>query len=227
MPVPRRARQLPTLLAVGLLVTTSSAASSAASSGASSGAVPAGSAHSHADRSDPSGEVLTTTTVTTDPDDTVGPLDLAAVKHRIRQAAQSVRVRWTVRTHERFDPDALHHRHRRFTVELDTDGEPGAERNVRIVARRGGVVAEVVSNATRTVIARLPTTRPGRRSLAFSGDPGLVGARRYFWYSDFHARGSSGCGRRDGFPVVCQDTAPERGWIRLDVPAWPASENAR
>ena len=224
MPVPRRARQLPTLLAVGLLVTTSSAASSAASSGASSGA---GSAHSHADRSDPSGEVLTTTTVTTDPDDTVGPLDLAAVKHRIRQAAQSVRVRWTVRTHERFDPDALHHRHRRFTVELDTDGEPGAERNVRIVARPGGVVAEVVSNATRAVVARLPTKRPDQRSLTFTGDPDLVGARRYFWYSDFHARGSSGCGRGDGFAVVCQDTAPERGWIRLDSPAWPASGEAR
>ena len=190
------------------------------------GPVAAGSAPHNADRSGPTGEVVTTTTVTTDPDDTAGPFDLAAVTHRIRQDAQAVRVRWTVRTHHGFDAGALQHRHRRFTVELDTDGEPGAERNVRIVARPGGIVAEVVSNATRAVVARLPTTRPDRRSLTFTGDPDLVGARRYFWYSDFHARGSSGCGYSDGFPVVCQDTVPERGWIRLDSPAWPASREA-
>ena len=214
MLVPRPARPLATLPAVGLLLATTS------------GAVAAGPAPRHTDRSDPSGDVVTTTTVTTDPDDTAGPLDLAAVTHRIRQGAQAVRVRWTVRTHRDFDAGTLQHRHRRFTVELDTDGEPGAERNVRIVARPGGVVAEVVSNATRAVVARLPTKRPDQRSLTFTGDPDLVGARRYFWYSDFHARGSSGCGRGDGFPVVCQDTAPERGWIRLDSPAWPASGEA-
>lgn len=214
MLVPCPAQPLTTLPAVGLLLATTS------------GAVAAGTAPGHTDPTDSPSEVMTTT-VTTDPDDTAGPLDLAAVAHRIRQDPQAVRVRWTVRTHRGFDPGALQHRHRRFTVELDTDGEPGAERNVRMVARPGGVVAEVVSNATRAVIARLPTKRPDRRSLTFAGDPELVGARRYFWYSDFYARGSSGCGRGEGFPVVCQDTVPERGWIRLDSPAWPASGEAR
>jgi hypothetical protein len=172
------------------------------------------------------GDDVLTTTVTTDPDDTPGRLDLAAVEHRVRQRAGAaaggiVRVRWTVRTRAGFDPQILQNRFRRFTLELDTDGEAGAERNVRLVARRSGVVAEVVSNATREVIATVPALREDHRSLSFAARSGLVGARRYFWYSDYHARGSAECGRGDGFPVVCQDIAPERGWIRLDRPAWP------
>lgn len=172
------------------------------------------------------GADVVTTTVTTDPDDTPGRLDLAAVVHRVRQrqgghSDAGVRLRWTVRTRAAFDPQVLQNRFRRFTVELDTDGEAGAERNVRLVARPDGVVAEVVSNATRHVIASLPALRPDRRSLAFAGPRELVGARRYFWYSDYHARHSPTCGRGDGFPVICQDTAPERGWIRVDRPGWP------
>lgn len=176
----------------------------------------------------PGGDVVTTT-VTTDPDDTSGRLDLAAVAHRVRQRAggrtsAEVLLRWTVRTHAAFDPQILRNRFRRFTVELDTDGQSGAERNVRLVSRPGGVVAEVVSNATREVIASLPALRPDRRSLAFVGPPELVGARRYFWFSVYHTRHSPMCGPGDGYPVVCQDTAPERGWIRVDRPGWPDHE---
>ena len=112
-------------------------------------------------------------------------------------------------------------RHRRFTVELDTDGEPGAERNVRLVVRDGRVVAEVVSNATRQVIATVRTQRPDGRTLSFAGYKGLVGAHRYFWYSDYHSRNSAACGFADGFPITCQDSAPDDGWIRVDRPGWP------
>ena len=168
------------------------------------------------------GTDVVTTTITTDPDDTPGRLDLAAVVHRVRQhPGGQVRLRWTVRTRTAFDPQVLRNRFRRFTVELDTDGEAGAERNVRLVSRPGGVVAEVVSNATREVIASLSALRPDRRSLAFAGPRELVGARRYFWYSDFHTRHSSACGRGDGFPITCQDSVPEDGWIRIDRPGWP------
>ena len=45
-------------------------------------------------------------------------------------------------------------------VELDTDGQRGAERNLRISAHDGEPVAELMSNATRRVIARLPMMRP-------------------------------------------------------------------
>jgi hypothetical protein len=167
---------------------------------------------------------VVTTTVTTDPDDTPGALDIAAVRHRVRQLSApcgAVRVRWTVRTQQPFDQGILVNRHRRFTVELDTDGEPGAERNVRLVVRDGRVVAEVVSNATRQVIATMSTQRTDGRTLSFVGDKGLVGARRYFWYSDFHSRNSAACGRGDGFPITCQDSVPDDGWIRVDRPGWP------
>ncbi|MBA2639325.1 MAG: hypothetical protein H0U77_04895 [Nocardioidaceae bacterium] len=173
----------------------------------------------------PGDDDVITTAVTSDPDDTPGRLDIAAVATRVQQLSPprgAVRVRWTVRTHEPFDGSLLTSRLRRFTVELDTDGQRGAERNVRLVVRHGRVVAEVVSNATREVIATLPTWRPNRRTLSFAGYKGLVGARRYFWYSYFHARDSAGCGRDGaGQPVVCNDSVPEDGWIRMDKPAWP------
>ena len=47
---------------------------------------------------------VVTTTVTTDPDDTPGALDIAAVRHRVRQLSPphgAVRVRWTLRTSSR------------------------------------------------------------------------------------------------------------------------------
>ncbi len=171
----------------------------------------------------PTDDVVSTTT-TTDPDDTPGRLDIRSVSHRVTQLSPprgAVRVRWTVRTHRGFDPAVLQNRHRRFTLELDTDGEPGAERNIRFVVRDDVLVAEVESNATREVIATLPARIESERVLSTAGYKGLVGARRYFWYSTYHAAGSPACGRHDEYPVHCQDSVPEGGWIRLDRPAWP------
>lgn len=167
---------------------------------------------------------VVSTTTTTDPDDTPGRLDIASVSHRVAQLSPphgAVRVRWTVRTHRDFDPAVLQNRHRRFTLELDTDGQAGAERNIRFVVRGGELVAEVESSATREVIATLPAGVERGRVLSTAGYKGLVGARRYFWYSTYHAAGSPACGRQDGYPVHCQDSVPENGWIRLDRPAWP------
>ena len=86
---------------------------------------------------------------------------------------------------------------------------------------------DVISNATREVIATVPVYRRDPRTLVVSGHPRLVGARSYFWYSDYHVDGSADCGSSDGFPVTCQDDVPERGWIRLDHPGWPASAGQR
>ena len=171
----------------------------------------------------PTDDVVSTTT-TTDPDDTPGRLDIRSVSHRVTQLSPprgAVRVRWTVRTHRDFDPAVLQNRHRRFTLELDTDGKSGAERNIRFVVRDDVLVAEVESNATREVIATLPARIESGRALSTAGYKGLVGARRYFWYSTYHASGSPACGRHQGHPVTCQDSVPEDGWIRLDRPAWP------
>lgn len=175
----------------------------------------------------PGDDDVVTTTTTTDPDDTPGPYDLASVEHRVRQLSPprgAVRVRWTVRTHKPFDASELDSRHRQFTVELDTDGERGAERNVRLVRRDGRVVAEVVSNATRDVLFTLRTQRPDSRTLTFAGWKGQVGARRYFWYANYHDRDSTPCGRDGGVPVTCQDSVPDDGWIRMDKPAWPEGD---
>lgn len=204
MPLP--ARLLPAVLALAL-----------------AGSLPASA--TAADDERPGDDDVVTTTRTTDPDDTPGPYDLAVVEHRVRQLSPprgAVRVRWTIRTHKPFQASSLDSRRRRFTVELDTDGERGAERNVRLVRRDGRVVAEVVSNATREVLRTLPTGRPDPRTLTFAGWKGQVGARRYFWYAYYHHRDSGPCGRGDGFPKICQDDAPEDGWIRMDRPAWPA-----
>lgn len=169
-------------------------------------------------------DTVVSTTTTTDPDDTEGRLDIRSVSHRVTQLAPprgAVRVRWTVRTHGPFNPAVLQNHHRRFTLELDTDGEPGAERNIRFVMRDAVLVAEVESNATREVIATLPARVESQRVLSTAGYKGLVGARRYFWYANYHAPRSPSCGREEGYPVTCQDSVPEKGWIRLDRPAWP------
>ncbi len=207
LPARRAALLAAVLLTAGSTVTAAAAVSKPAATGAGRAA-----------------DDVVTTTVTSDPDDTPGALDLASVGHLGRQLSPPhgpVRLRWTVRTHEPFAPILLDSRHRRFTVELDTDGEAGAERNIRLVAREGTVVAEVVSNATRDVIATLRTRRLDNRSLSFAGYKGLVGARRYFWYADYHSRNSAACGPGDGFPITCQDSAPDDGWIRVDRPGWP------
>jgi hypothetical protein len=168
------------------------------------------------------------TTTVTDGDDTYGPLDISRVTHRITYTKPRGRARLTyaVKTYLPFDAGSLDPRQRRFIVELDTDGRPGSERNVRISARNGEPTAEVISNATRKVIATVDVTRPDAQTLRISGPRRLIGAHRYFWYSDFHADQSKHCGQSDGYPVTCQDEVPDEGWIRLDSPAWPRHSGA-
>jgi hypothetical protein len=165
----------------------------------------------------------TITTTVTDGDDTYGRLDISKVTHRIRYTNPRGRVRlaFAIKTYHPFDAGSLDERHRRFVVELDTDGSPGAERNVRISARNGHLSGEVISNATRKIIATLDVARPGAHTLRITGPRRLIGAHRYFVYSDFHAGHSKHCGWYHGYPISCQDDVPGQGWIRLDRPAWP------
>jgi hypothetical protein len=165
----------------------------------------------------------TITTTVTDEDDTYGPLDLSRVTHQITYTTLRGRVRlsYAIRTYLPFDAGSLDPRQRRFVLELDTDGQPGSERNVRISSRGGRLTAEVISNASRKVIAIVDVTRPNARTLWITGPRRLIGAHRYFWYSDFHANRSRHCGWSDGYPITCQDDVPDDGWIRLDRPAWP------
>jgi hypothetical protein len=165
----------------------------------------------------------TITTTMTDEDDTYGPLDMSGVTHQITYTNLRGRVRlsYAVRTYLPFDAGSLNPQQRRFVLELDADGQPGSERNVRISSRGGQLTAEVISNATRKVIAIVDVTRPNAQTLWITGPRRLIGARRYFWYSDFHADRSRHCGWNDGYPITCQDDVPDDGWIRLDRPAWP------
>lgn len=162
------------------------------------------------------------TTVVSDPDDTGGALDVRAVRTRIDAASGHASwVRYTVRTDDAFRSTDLHPRWRRFVLELDTDGKPGSERNVSVFARKGRLTAELESNATREVLAELAVRRVGPRRIQISGTPEEIGARKVFWTVDWHQRGDSLCGSVGGRPVVCQDSVPDDGWLRLDRPAWP------
>jgi len=169
-----------------------------------------------------SGRPVITTTVT-DRDDTAGPLDVVEVRHRVVGDEDGARLAFTVRSQRRFDDADLSWRHRHFILELDTDGEPGAERNVTIFAREGVLRADLISNATRTVIAHLGIVRVDERTVRVLGPRRLLGARKVFWTSNFHRSGVPACGWSDGYPITCQDSVPDRGWLRLDRLAWPAS----
>ena len=95
---------------------------------------------------------------------------------------------------------------------------------MRISGTGATLVAEVISNASREVIAVVGVTRPGDQVFQISGPPAHpVGARSYFWTSNFHGgslgslqRGTTrSAGRRQG---LAQDTAsPRQGWLRLEV----------
>jgi len=185
---------------------------------------PAAAAALRGTQTGPTSDPVTYTTVVTDPDDTAGPLDVARVSHRVTtQGRHDARLRLQVRTFRGFDAGRLHPHRRTLVVELDTDGERGAELNLRISARHGEPVAELISNATRKVVRRLPVSRPDSRTVVVTAGRDLLGARRYFWTATYHRSGSAACGTGDGYPVWCQDTVPERGWIRMDRPAWPDS----
>ncbi len=163
------------------------------------------------------------TTTVTDPDDIDGRLDIASVRHRIQPVdGQRVRLTYRVTTYDEFDASRLNPRHRHFIIELNRDAERGAERGIRISHLDGeGVVAEVISNATREVISTAHVTRVEANAIRIRGPRQLIGARSYFWYSNFHDRRSRRCGDAGGYPVTCQDSVPEQGWLRLDTPAWP------
>ena len=169
-------------------------------------------------------EPVVTTTSLTDADDTDGPLDVAAVSHRVRERSGTALLRYTVRLHEPVDVRALHRRHRRLVAELDTDGRSGAERNLTVYARDGELRTDLISNATRQVIRSLPVRLVGEHRLQVRAVRELLGARRIFWHSSFHWTGHPDCGWEDGHPVTCSDSVPDDGWLRLPQAAWPEPE---
>ena len=168
----------------------------------------------------------TITTTVTDGNDTAGPLDVLKVRHQVVGDRSRARLAYTVRTQRAFDDAQLSWRYRNFVLELDTDGERGAERNVTIFARDGQLRADLISNATREVIAHLAVIRIDKRTLRVFGPRRLVGARKIFWTSNFHQRGIPACGWSNGHPITCQDSVPDRGWLRLDRIAWPSVPNS-
>ena len=169
-----------------------------------------------------SGPARVTRSTTTDPRDTRGPLDIAAVLDRVvvRKRA-GVRVSYSVRTYHRFRTVDLNRRHRNFTIELGTDGERGASRNITVYARGDRLRADLISNATRNRIARLTVRRTGPRSLWVGGPRRLTGARRYFVVSRYENLVTAPCGTSGGVVITCGDEVPRNGWLRLDRPAWP------
>ncbi len=170
----------------------------------------------------PTADTGSISTVVRDADDTSGRLDIHLVRSAVDSATgRASRVRYTVQTLEPFRVAALHPRWRRLVLELDTDGQPGAERNVLLSTRDGRLSAELISNATREVLDPLPVRRPRPRVLRVSGARAQLGARKLFWTTDWHRRGDPLCGEVDGWPLTCQDSVPDDGWLRLDRPAWP------
>jgi hypothetical protein len=166
-------------------------------------------------------EPVVTTTTLTDADDTDGPLDVAAVSHTVRERTGSALVRYRVRLREPVDARALHRRHRHLVAELDVDGRPGSERNLTVYARDGVLRADLISNATREVIRSLPVQLVDAHILQVRAARALIGARRIFWYSNFHWTGHPDCGWDDGHPVTCSDSVPDDGWLHLPRAAWP------
>lgn len=161
-------------------------------------------------------------TLVRDGDDTAGRLDIRTVRSRVDAASgRASGLQFVVRTYEAFRVSALHRRWRRLVLELDTDGRPGSERNVRISGHEGRLSAELISNATRDVLARLRVRHPAPTVLRISGSRAQLGARKLFWTADWHRRGDPACGNVDGWPRTCQDSVPDDGWLRLDRPAWP------
>jgi hypothetical protein len=182
-------------------------------------------AASGSDEPAPAKSGLVATGSVSDPDDTLGRLDIGRVSDRTVEVRKDrYLISYRVRTLTPFGTARLDVADRNFVLELNRDGERGSERNVRIAERNGDLVAEVISNASREVIGTVPASRPSDRTVQISGPRRLIGARSYFWTSNFHARHSPGCGRGDGFPIVCQDDVPQDGWLRLQHPAWPMQD---
>lgn len=170
-----------------------------------------------------SGPSVVTTTTVTDPDDTDGRFDIASVSHVVNEADRHhVWLRYTVTTFPSWVDLRLDRRYRTFVLELNRDSHPGSEVNVRVSKADGRPVAELISNATRRVIQQVRVSRPDDHSVTISGPRSVLGARSYFWTSNFHSSAPRTlCGQRAGYPVTCQDSVPRGGWIRMSRPAWP------
>lgn len=201
----------------------------ATASGALLAVLPAGNASAAVPAGHPPGPApdRVTRSTTTDPGDTRGPLDIAAVKDRISIHDQThVRIAFGIRTYHPFRTRALNRRHRNFTIELGTDSVPGASHNISVYARRGRLRADLISNATRKRVARLNIRRTGPRSIRVRGPRRLIGARRYFVVSTYENPVTAPCGKVGGTTITCGDDVPRRGWLRLDHPAWPRASRA-
>jgi hypothetical protein len=175
-----------------------------------------------ADRLPPPATGITVSTSMTDPDDTDGRLDISLVRSRgVQLGRHHVIVTYRVRTYTTFSSGRLDARQRNFVVELNRDAEAGSERNVVVASHHGALTAEVISNATRRVIATVEVSRPNDQAVMITGSRRLIGARSYFWTSNFHVDGSVRCGEDAGTAVTCQDDVPRRGWIQQDRLVWP------
>jgi hypothetical protein len=157
-----------------------------------------------------------------DPDDVDGRLDIQRVRDRVVQFDTShYLISYRARTYTPFATERLDGRWRNFDLELDRDGVSGSERTVIVLDDDGVLEAQIISTATRQVLATVSVTRPNDRAVEITGPRRLLGARSYFWTSNWHADGSPLCGFGNGFPITCQDSVPDDGWLRLDQPAWP------
>ncbi|MGH3472476.1 MAG: hypothetical protein ACRDPG_10605 [Nocardioidaceae bacterium] len=163
-------------------------------------------------------------TAVTDPDDAEGRLDISRVQGRVARTRSGgpVSIRFEIRTYDTYNAHRLDTRWRHFVIELNADAQAGSERNILVRSNaRGRLVAEVISNATRAVIATLHVSRPDPRTIGVWGPRRLIGARSFFASSAFHTHGSPACGSRDGIPITCEDLVPQSGWIRLARLGWP------
>ncbi|HSS67118.1 MAG TPA: hypothetical protein VLK34_01115 [Nocardioidaceae bacterium] len=166
------------------------------------------------------------TGVATDPDDVNGPLDIQRVRDRVVQVDRThYLVSYRVRSYTPFANATLDGTSRNFDLELDRDGEAGSERTVMVLDDAGVLTAQIISTATRQVLATVSASRPNDRALEITGPRRLLGAHSYFWASNYHADGSALCGTQDGVPITCQDSVPDDGWLRLDRPAWPDTDD--
>ncbi len=206
MPTPRSTVRLATALACAGLLAGGGAALAAPDSDAP-----------------PEAEPVVSITTMTDPRDTSGPLDMVKVAHAVRDRGATATLRYTVTMDQPFDAAELHRRHRHVVAELDADGRPGAERNITIYHRGGALRADLISNATREVIAQLHVRLLDGRRLRVRGSRQQIGVRKIFWHSAYHRTDSRRCGWSDGYPVTCLDVVPDRGWLHLPRAAWPSN----
>ena len=209
-PARRLAARALTAIAVCSMCTTAIAPAVTAERAAATASHPAGSKRA------------VVTGAASDPDDVDGRLDIQRVRDRVVQIDRThYLIGYRVRTYTPFATKRLDGRWRDFDLELDRDGAPGAERAVVVVDDDGLLEAHIISTATRRVLATVSATRPNDHAVDITGPRRLLGARSYFWTSNWHADGSPRCGDGDGFPITCQDSVPDDGWLRLDRPAWP------